>query len=1540
MPKTKMKRTWLKTTLIVVGCLILVPVILVLAVMFALTIPSVQNRAAQAAARIISEKTGIEASVGHFSVRPPFDVLLKDVFAGDESGDTLAFVGLLDARIRIDALPDSIAVRSLKTKNVVAHTGGLISSVTIDGNIGSLSAGIKTFSLSEERFRITDASIKDADVSLSLNDSDEEEEESSSDSTALAIDLENISLDNVRFSMEQMALKLDIGKAETSALIDVGADCYMVRNINAEDSDFEMGDFEITVGGLSGDVFVDLKNSVVSSGGLTVDIPDFQADVRLHETYFDMNEMRVTAKAEGNLAGSGFFLDADYDIDEELFKADLDFGRIDLARLLGIEGNELVVAGHIRASGSGIDPTDRNMTADIVAGLDSCCFDNVNVSGIKLSANLNSGSVRGTVSAPVHYSDSSLIAGLMLESRFAVSDFLGKLPGIDLDAKLGSVEVLVSGDTLKVNRMNVDFKTKKGLCDAKVKMQGITLSVDVSAHVFDIPSLIPSFSDEIRDLNDIDSLVAELPCFNIDLNIKHDNPFSGIIQGMGFDLTELTAGLHTFGTSRKLNVSLNTPDLNGEYRLPAMNAILFANMSDGKANASLKFNTDIEDGIMSVNGIDTRLMLKTTLKRDGDDVMVDGDIRLADLVYDGKNIGDRNVLLKLRLDDDDPGRYIATANLDDIPVELAKQFVELPKDIAIQGKIRARAAVKGIPDKIDFFAGVTPMDVAVEYSPYDILLRLGEQEITLENNKIKLNGITVIGVDSTSVALDGGLDLDSMILDVSLKSDGFEPIRLPKDGPIPVYGRLLAGIDGNITGSVDDFKTDIDVEILPQTDITYPIDKKNLAQVSPSGTVKVSYSDKTGLNLGGQLDVPKGKVFFSPKLYPMMPFAIDKGSHIRFNGGIEATELAISASQSAKATYKPHGEVSRMVDFITGVKVGGSLEKLDIGFFLDAPRDSEIQKELAETSEEDREGLAAVLLATGMYASESNEATQMEGYALSSILQSKLNAASSNRFGNKINLDFGVAKAKHEKGIETTDYTLNVSKSFFRDRLNVKLGSSVSDNAEVNKNSTSFINNISAELKLDTAGMFKARLFSMKDYNNIVEGELIKSGVGVLFDKTLLRQRDSLDRSFDMEVEGNAVLRSNNQFGPDVAVSLTKQNLFRRNDIFTVKLKGAYYWNLNRKQLKDPTRNDTYLFGADFALNFPYMQVGDWARKYNGQTVYRLGYLNENISGDYGIHKLYGGVDYSIRSGKYVTHSFSPLYLSIVLADKASEELATNIGFVDLLKLFINNEFIPSIRYSFDYNNYRDRSRAVNTALEIQLKESANIISGVMAACGRDFNERYKKIFGIEYDQFLKFQIELRNKFRLNDRLELATRALVGSILNYGNSVSAPLSESFSIGGPNSIRAFMPRSIGPGDFHNENYSSYIFHTGDIKLELNAELRFPIVWKLNGAVFVDAGNVWMQRDPHDYLSEEEIEALLKGFNLPSLYNGNIKAETFLNQIALGTGIGLRLDYESIVIRLDLGIAIHAPYDTGRSGYYNIPKFWRDGVVLNFGIGYPF
>ena len=158
----------------------------------------------------------------------------------------------------------------------------------------------------------------------------------------------------------------------------------------------------------------------------------------------------------------------------------------------------------------------------------------------------------------------------------------------------------------------------------------------------------------------------------------------------------------------------------------------------------------------------------------------------------------------------------------------------------------------------------------------------------------------------------------------------------------------------------------------------------------------------------------------------------------------------------------------------------------------------------------------------------------------------------------------------------------------------------------------------------------------------------------------------------------------------------------------------------------------------------------------------------------------------------------------------------------------------------------------------------------------------------------------------------------------YGNSSVMPYSEQFYIGGANSIRAFTIRSIGPGSYHqkSDNKTAYLDQTGDIKLEGNIELRFKIAGSLNGAIFLDAGNVWLLR------------------NDPKRPGGEFKLAGLLNEIALGTGCGLRYDIGFIVIRGDLGVALHTPYkNPDKPGYYNISKF-KDGLAFHLAIGYPF
>jgi outer membrane protein assembly factor BamA len=211
----------------------------------------------------------------------------------------------------------------------------------------------------------------------------------------------------------------------------------------------------------------------------------------------------------------------------------------------------------------------------------------------------------------------------------------------------------------------------------------------------------------------------------------------------------------------------------------------------------------------------------------------------------------------------------------------------------------------------------------------------------------------------------------------------------------------------------------------------------------------------------------------------------------------------------------------------------------------------------------------------------------------------------------------------------------------------------------------------------------------------------------------------------------------------------------------------------------------------------------------------------------------------------------------------------------------------------------------------------------IYAAFGKGLNEKDKKLLNSPYAQFLKMTSEIRATLKIANKHYLATRFMGGVLWSYGNQTVPPYSEQFYIGGANSIRAFTVRSLGPGTYNpgsNAKYG-YLDQTGDVKFEANVEYRFPLFGDFYGATFLDAGNVWLLR---------------KDENRPG---GQLTLRNLGKSIALGTGAGIRYDLTFLVIRLDLGVALHAPYDTGKRGYYNIPKF-KDGLGLHFAIGYPF
>ncbi len=216
--------------------------------------------------------------------------------------------------------------------------------------------------------------------------------------------------------------------------------------------------------------------------------------------------------------------------------------------------------------------------------------------------------------------------------------------------------------------------------------------------------------------------------------------------------------------------------------------------------------------------------------------------------------------------------------------------------------------------------------------------------------------------------------------------------------------------------------------------------------------------------------------------------------------------------------------------------------------------------------------------------------------------------------------------------------------------------------------------------------------------------------------------------------------------------------------------------------------------------------------------------------------------------------------------------------------------------------------------------QDANELMGKYRISGVPITEG-RKLVGIITNRDLKFETDFTKTWKTSDHSQLVAHLSAGYSWAYGNSDLMPYTESFWVGGANSIRAFTVRSIGPGKFHSADKRwRFIEEVGDIKLQLNLEYRPRLFGNLYGALFIDAGNVWNTKDGQGI-------------------DGGFESSQFLNQMALGTGVGLRYDLGFFIVRLDWGIGIHAPYDTGKSGYYNIPSF-SDGQSLHFAIGYPF
>lgn len=415
----------------------------------------------------------------------------------------------------------------------------------------------------------------------------------------------------------------------------------------------------------------------------------------------------------------------------------------------------------------------------------------------------------------------------------------------------------------------------------------------------------------------------------------------------------------------------------------------------------------------------------------------------------------------------------------------------------------------------------------------------------------------------------------------------------------------------------------------------------------------------------------------------------------------------------------------------------------------------------------------------------------------------------------------------------------------------------------------------------------------------------------------------------ETEVELDIASKSNNLLGPGLILSLNNKNMFKRAELFSLKLTGAYEWQIGGEKTTKGGSGlvNSYELGINLNLSVPRLLLPSFMKTDKDRqerTHFQIGtdFLNRHTY--FRMISFWGSATYDFNSSRRNYHSVVPFKLNYTHLLRTSHEFDSTLNNNPAIALSFKDQFIPSMSYTYTFDRtatYRNPNRLF---WQTSLSQAGNIISGVQHLFGKKGEGR--KILGNRYSQFLKLTSEVIKYRQVSENSQFAMRFMGGIGYAYGNSRVMPYSEQFYIGGANSIRAFQIRSIGPGSYHPEKktVTAYLDQTGDIKLEGNVGYRFKIAGRMNGAVFVDAGNVWLLR------KEKERPGGVFRFN-----------KDLWKEIALGTGFGLRYDITYIVIRADLGIALHAPYNTGKSGYFNIRNYgFKDGLVLNLAIGYPF
>lgn len=419
------------------------------------------------------------------------------------------------------------------------------------------------------------------------------------------------------------------------------------------------------------------------------------------------------------------------------------------------------------------------------------------------------------------------------------------------------------------------------------------------------------------------------------------------------------------------------------------------------------------------------------------------------------------------------------------------------------------------------------------------------------------------------------------------------------------------------------------------------------------------------------------------------------------------------------------------------------------------------------------------------------------------------------------------------------------------------------------------------------------------------------------------------NKMLSFQVEGT---NSAGDLGAAASVTYTHRNLFNGSETFTIKVRGAYEAVTG---LEGYANNNYTEYGVESSLDFPEFMfpflTSDFKKRVNAKSEVSIKY-NWQIRPEFERTLASAAWSYRWNSGRRANHRLDVLDINYIYMPYRSNTFIEYLNYMDevnpLLRYSYEDLFIVRLGYTYTYNSAgvttQQTAKKSSYSIRFNIEESGNLIYGFSKLIHKKPSDGESFRMGnISFAQYVKTDFDFAKNIMIDDRNSLVFHIATGVAIPYGNSKSLPFEKLYFSGGANSVRGWSVRSLGPGRYHGNSGSlDYVNHTGDIKLDLNVEYRTHLFWKLNGAAFIDAGNVW---------------------TLKSRYSddtGQFAFNRFYKEIAVSYGLGVRFDLDFLILRFDGGMKAINPMESGADRFPVIkPDFSRD-FAFHFAVGYPF